>query len=216
MNFFGHAWFAAKQCEAPAFVLGAMLPDLAPMAGLRIGAIDDPEIEAGAAYHMTCDGAFHRAPGFATLVAESSRALQSAGVRRGPARGAAHVGVELLLDGWIAEDRGVPGLYDEALASAATLSSAIQLEAVPGSIPLAELCQRIRRSYLPQAYSDPGFTTARIARALSRRPRLAFAGTERDIVARWLDEIAPELGKRAAPLLAHVAGAVGVAAGSPV
>ena len=34
MNFFGHAWLAALRRDDAGFVLGAMLPDLAPMAGL--------------------------------------------------------------------------------------------------------------------------------------------------------------------------------------
>lgn len=212
MNFFGHAWIAAQRRIDPGFVLGAMLPDLAPMAGLRIEALEDAGIEAGVKFHFASDAAFHRAPHFVRLVAASSRALQDAGVRRGPARGAAHVGIELLLDGWIAREHGVPLVYGEALAKATSLSGQVRFKRRTDAISLDELCQRIERSALPGAYIEPTFTGARVVRALSRRPRLALDDAEGQLVANWLSEIAPELGENAGALLAGVAETVGDAA----
>ena len=36
MNFYGHAWLARRAARGSGFVLGAMLPDLAGMARLRL------------------------------------------------------------------------------------------------------------------------------------------------------------------------------------
>ena len=212
MNFFGHAWLAARRSDDPGFVLGAMLPDLAPMAGLRLAAVRDDALAAGRDFHVVCDSAFHAAPDFVELVVASSRALQQAGVRRGPARGTAHVGLELLLDGWIAESHGVPAAYRDALAKAPELAQRVDFQAAPGAISAFEaVCSRIAASELPAAYGDPAFTAARVARALARRPRLALTDGERVLAERWAELFAPKLAGRAEDLLAFVAARVGEA-----
>ncbi len=205
MNFFGHAWLGAQHLEDPAFVLGTMLPDLAPMAGLHIASMDDGPLDVGRRFHVATDGAFHRAPDFVTLMAEGARALQAAGVRRGPARGAAHVGVELLLDGWISRAHGVPASFDAALRHGVALTHGVQFRCGSGSEKLMHVCARIRDSRLPQAYTDTAFTTARIRRALSRRPRLALTDTETASVAGWLECASVDLGRRAPSLLHDLA-----------
>jgi hypothetical protein len=62
VNFFGHAALAAARQSDPGFVLGAMLPDLAPLAGLRIAAVDAEEVAAGRAFHVAADARFHADP----------------------------------------------------------------------------------------------------------------------------------------------------------
>ena len=213
MNFFAHACFALRRRGDPGFVLGAMLPDLAPMAGLKLKAVHDDALAAGRRFHVTCDSAFHAVPHFTELVVASSRALQEAGVRRGPARGAAHVGLELLLDGWIAGSRGVPQGYRAALAAAPAFAQRIEFEARPDALSFEGLCGKIAASELPAAYADPGFTSARVARVLARRPRLALSDLERIHVERWAIAFAPELAGRAEDLLAQVDGAVDEALG---
>lgn len=212
MNFFGHAWLAAGRgadaggCDS-AFVFGAMLPDLAPMAGGRIAEVDSPDLEAGIAFHIACDAVFHSAPAFRSLLVESSHTLEDAGVRRGPARGAAHVGIELLLDGWIAKQRGVPAAYHDALAAAPAYAARVHFTGT-GAYALKALCARVAASDLPLAYADPPFTAARVERALSRRRRLALTADEPEQVAHWLSAIGPELGRKAGALLDSVAVAV--------
>ena len=96
-------------------VLGAMLPDFASMLGTRIQGIDDARLCEGEAHHHLQDHAFHRAPGFCALVVEGARWLRSQGVARGPSRGAAHVGIELLFDGLLVGDAERDGAYLDAL-----------------------------------------------------------------------------------------------------
>ena len=219
MNFFGHAWLAALRRDDAGFVLGAMLPDLAPMAGLVVAAIDDPDVAAGLAFHLTCDSAFHRAPAFNSLVVSASLAMQDSGIRRGPARGSAHVGVELFLDGWIARIRGVPEAYRAALAAAPQLAPRIHFEdegrAAPGALSLEALCGKIAASELPEAYGDPRFTAERIARVLSRRPRLALTEPERALMEHWAIGFSAGFGTRAGALLDEVAAAVRAATNEP-
>ena len=239
MNFFGHACLAAAENGDARFVLGAMLPDLAPMAGVRIRSIDDTSLAAGHAHHVATDVAFHGAAEFTGWAAEASRALQAAGVRRGPARGVAHVGIELLLDGWLAHTRGVPSVYRDALEAGPLIGAdAIRFRGVPtpwstsgsesgASVArqhtrnattrtpselrggLPELCRRIAESPLPAAYASPSFTTERILRVLGRRPRLAVRADERAAISAWTETTAGELSRRAPALLAAVEATAG-------
>ncbi|HEX3307722.1 MAG TPA: hypothetical protein VHS32_15855, partial [Streptosporangiaceae bacterium] len=99
MNFFGHAAVARRTDDDPAFLLGAMAPDLLPLCGAIPGTETSPLVVAGQAHHLSVDARFHAAPAFTTLTAWAAGALRQRGVARGAARGAAHVGVELFLDG---------------------------------------------------------------------------------------------------------------------
>lgn len=206
MNFFGHAWLAARRSGDPDFVLGAMLPDLAPMAGLRIVALADPAIAAGHAFHLRTDAVFHRSASFGALLAGAGRSLEAAGVRRGPARGAAHVGVELLLDGWIAAEHGEPASFPAALAAGRSLGTRVSFAGGDSARALATVCCRIPEAGLPHAYADPAFTAERIRRVLARRPRLALSRAEAQQVASWahralhqVAEAGPDLLREAAP-----------------
>lgn len=201
MNFFGHAWLAAGCAGADAaFVRGAMTPDLLAMAGRRGEAraavvaartAEDGAHARGVRFHAATDAAFHAAPRFARLEAWAAAALRGAGLRRGPARGVAHVGLELLLDGWLVREAGVPALYREALAGA-------HAGEAPG---LDAVCRRLAASPLPGAYADPAEVARRTATALARRPRLALAPGERDAVAAWCREAADRMTRHAEALL---------------
>jgi len=220
VNFFGHAWLAAGRNADPRFVLGAMLPDLAPMAGLRLRGANDAALSAGIAHHLAVDAAFHALPAFQMLAADAARELRRAGLRRGPARGASHIGLELLLDGWLARRCGVPGAYRAALVQAPQLGALLRF--APGhrfraqsatahrgatgatggmAWTFPELCRKLAASPLPEAYAEPGFTAARVAAALARRPRLALTPAERSACAVWLRPTARTLSATAEALL---------------
>lgn len=224
VNFFGHAWLAAGRNADPRFVLGAMLPDLAPMAGLRLRGANDAALSAGIAHHLAVDAAFHALPAFQMLTADAARALRRAGLRRGPARGAAHIGLELLLDGWLARRCGVPGVYRTALAQAPQLGALLRFAPGPAAAtPRAqttiatahrnppnaagvawtfpELCRKLAASPLPEAYAEPSYTAARVTAALARRPRLALTPAERNACAAWLRPAARTLAASAESLL---------------
>src|SRR5690349_22770486 len=99
VNFFGHAVMAALENDAPAFVLGAMLPDLSSMAGARIERVHDETVAAGVAHHHRIDHAFHACAPFVRLCSSALETLEARGVSRAAARAVGHVGSELLLDG---------------------------------------------------------------------------------------------------------------------
>jgi hypothetical protein len=200
VNFFGHAALAAARQGDPGFVLGAMLPDLAPLAGLRIAAVDAEDVAAGRAFHFAADARFHADPRFVSWAVEAAALLQARGIARGPARGAAHVGVELLLDGWLAESAGVPSLYRRALGDAPALAAGIRFRAGASARPFPELCARLLAAPLPEAYGRPAFVAERVVRILARRPRLALAVREQDAVALALADLLPRL-RAEAPVL---------------
>lgn len=201
MNFFAHAYLAHERSGDAAFVLGAMLPDLCSFSGRRLGEAPRDAVGDGVRFHHSTDAAFHAASEFSTFCSEFSAALQASGVRRGPARGAAHVGGELLLDGWLARSAGVPALYRRALGDArALLASAASF--VPLRESLALTCARVLAAPVPEAYADPEFVCARVARALGSRPFLALAADELPAVARALADAAPETERWAQPALA--------------
>jgi hypothetical protein len=206
MNFFGHAWLAARARPDAAFVFGAMLPDLAAMAGLRVERVAHAAVDAGRRFHLATDAAFHRSQRFASLVLGGTRALRAAGLRTGPARAVSHVGVELLLDGWLAGRHGVPRLYDAALASGPSLVAQVALRGGADAAPLGALCARIRGAGLPpDRWCEPERLAARLARILAHRPRLALAASELAAVRAWGVGATDEVAREGPGLLAELA-----------
>ena len=177
MNFFAHAVLASERRGDSAFVLGAMLPDLCGFARVRLAGAPASALGDGVRFHHASDAAFHAHRMFAARCAQLAHALEARGVRRGPARGAAHVASELLLDGWLARETGVPAAYRAALAGATELlrDDAI-FEGARGA--LRDVCARIHASPLPEAYGDASFVCERTLRALAPRPFLALAAHE--------------------------------------
>jgi len=205
MNFFGHAWLAAERRPEAAFVFGAMLPDLAAMAGLRVQAVAHAAADDGRRFHLATDAVFHRSERFTGLVLAASRELRGAGLRTGPARAIGHVGVELLLDAWLAEREGVPVLYGEALGLGPELAPALRFRRSADAAPLVELCTRIAGTALPpEAWCQPGRLATRLARILARRPRLALEARELGLVRAWAPEAALAVASAAPALLAEL------------
>jgi hypothetical protein len=205
VNFFGHGCLAAETRADAAFVFGAMLPDLAAMAGLRVSRVAHVQADAGRRFHYATDAAFHRAERFQALCVAATHALRDAGLRRGPARAIGHVGVELLLDGWLAAEQGVPALYGEALALGPALAPAIAFRVDRGAAPLVELCARIAAAPLsPDAWCEPDRLAARLVRILARRPLLALEARELPAVRAWGASARLEVARAAPTLLAEV------------
>jgi hypothetical protein len=205
MNFFGHAWLAARARPDAAFVFGAMLPDLAAMAGLRVAEVAHASTDAGRRFHLATDAAFHRAESFQRLCVASTQALRAAGLRRGPARAIGHVGVELLLDGWLAAAEGVPALYGEALALGPELAPAISFRAKGHATPLIELCARIAGAKLaPDAWCEPERLAARLVRILAHRPLLALEARELPAVRAWAARARADVASAAPRLISEI------------
>lgn len=204
VNFLGHAVVAGEHRDEPRFVLGAMLPDLTAMAGGRMRGVEDADLAEGVRHHHAADEVFHATPIFARLVTETTRELQERGLRRGPARAVGHVGIELLLDGWWVRQYGVPATYDEALRTAPALESALQWRGPVAPDLLGRACTRLLELDIAAGYARPREVAARLARVLSRRPRLAFADGETEIVAEWAEGASSALGDQAEALFDEV------------
>ncbi|MEZ4426972.1 MAG: hypothetical protein R3A51_04665 [Nannocystaceae bacterium] len=183
MNFFGHATVARWFVDSPAYVLGAMLPDFASMAGVRIAGVDDAELADGVALHHRTDDVFHRAPIFCALMGEAQDVLEDRGLERGSAMAVAHVGVELLLDGWLsAREEGALASYRAALE---VPDPAVRWRTADAEQRWPTLRDRLRASALPGAYRDPAFVADRLVMILARRPRLAVDDRGAAVIAGW-------------------------------
>jgi hypothetical protein len=210
VNFVGHAHVALALRPAPAFVLGAMLPDFASMCRARIRIEDAPEnepIAAGVALHHATDDAFHSAPEFIALCVATSESLERAGLSWGAARAAAHVGTELLLDGLLLDDaptRDALSAATECLGSAA-VAAAIRVDG-RGAAHWPELVVRVRTRGTPTFYRSPTLVADRLVSILADRPRLAIEEGHREVLRRAMLHLAPDVERDAAALIAAARG----------
>ncbi|HMI91734.1 MAG TPA: hypothetical protein VK509_10250 [Polyangiales bacterium] len=188
MNFFGHAVMAAFENDAPRFVLGAMLPDLATMAGARIERVHDAEIAAGVAHHHRIDHAFHACAPFVRSCASALEQLEARGVSRAAARAVGHVGSELLLDGALSTRADALHAYARSLrdALAQRTADSVAFRGDAHAIDFHDLLARLADAPLPGAYRDPAFVCSRLQRILAPRPRLALQAHELAPVQEWL------------------------------
>ena len=85
MNFLAHAEVARRSGGDADFVLGAVLPDLLPMAGVRLDRDAVPAaVAAGWSEHHRADAAFHASPTFAAGVAGLRTDLRRTSLTTGP------------------------------------------------------------------------------------------------------------------------------------
>jgi hypothetical protein len=187
MNFFGHAAIAGRFESEPVFVLGAMLPDFCTMLGLRAPAPASGQLGAGVRFHHVTDHAFHDLASFQRLNRAAAADLAARGVRRGTARAVAHVGVELLLDGELAESDDARAVYLAALAvghdPALVLGAAFATEA---GERLGQLTRTLSGRGVAKRPSNPS-VVERLERALASRPRLAIASEDAPRVSEWVE-----------------------------
>jgi len=197
VNFFGHAAAACCVDDDPAFILGAMAPDLLPLCGAVAAGESSPKVAAGRAHHLSVDAAFHANPTFTLLSAWASRMLTEGGVARGAARAAAHVGIELCLDGVLAFQPSARAAYTRSLAEAdGAAAPFLWRDEVSGS-RWQSLVARLRGGQVPDAYRDPDFVTDRLLGALGRRPRLALSAHEASALRRFLPVLAARVAEEA-------------------
>ncbi len=170
VNYLGHVAVAlgTGRGDAP-FILGAALPDLVSMAGVRVDRVLLPAAVAdGVACHLRADDDFHAHPAFRDGSAALRRDLHDAGLPAGSRRAIGHAGWELLLDGSFV---GGP-------AEAAHRSGLRSAEVV---LPAMSPAHGARWSTLidqgPPSrlrYDEPAWVVDRLFTMLARRPRLSF------------------------------------------
>jgi len=188
MNFIGHAYVALRRSDHPAFVLGAMLPDFLSMARIRGAKSSDPDVVRGVAFHHASDEAFHGCEVFVRLSSRFGEELEARGVRRGPARAVAHVGLELLLDGFLVERPGVADAYLAAIAEAGPrrLGAQLTFTQPQHEARYEDLSERLSEWGVPTGYRDPTIVRDRLVRILRDRPRLALDGPEIAVLGSFL------------------------------
>ncbi len=172
-----------------------MLPDFATMCQARLSEPRDPDVADGVRHHHHADAAFHRLRAFLDLYREGERLLGAAGAARGPARGGAHVAIELFLDGELVRDREVADIYLEALAEGAPRHATVELAG------WETLHGRLVDRGVPHGYRDPALVGEVVARILSPRPLLACAPADERALARALPLLAGQVSAAAPSIM---------------
>ncbi|HEX5367282.1 MAG TPA: hypothetical protein VFW63_11555 [Acidimicrobiales bacterium] len=202
MNVLGHAHVALEVAgDEPAWVLGAVLPDLAPAAGVRVDRHALPEaVAAGLRCHLAADTAFHALPPFVRGAGDIRRALGRRGVTSGPARAVGHAGWELLLDGTLLGSDAAAAVR-RALA-AGPLATPAMSAADAGR--WATFVHRALRA--PAArYDEPPWVAARLHAVLARRPRLRLPAGHVAVVSTVLAAYQPDVRAAAGDVLRSTA-----------
>jgi hypothetical protein len=203
MNVLGHTFVAlASGDDDPAFVLGAVLPDLAPMVDVRVDRSRvDGRVGEGVRCHVEADAAFHADPAFRAGAAALRRDLAEAGLERGPVRAVGHAGWELLLDGTLVGSAAEEA-YWRALDVGETVLDAV---AEPDRRRWLAFCaHRHQRPAL--RYDDPAWVAERLHSVLARRPRLRFGRERLPAVTRILGSHARGVATVGPDVLAAAAG----------
>lgn len=147
-----------------------MLPDFASMAGFRLAKEQPESLAQGIAFHHHADKHFHGLDSFRDLESWTLQKLTELGFRRGPARGIAHVGVELCLDG------SLIGQADEMYLNAleCAKSSEMKWKKTEGAAAFDRLIGRLREIGTPRGYQDPSVVSRRLVQILGPRRLLAL------------------------------------------
>jgi hypothetical protein len=210
VNFFGHAVVASWLRPEVAYVFGSMLPDFASMIGTRVPSVRHADVKAGTADHHVIDELFHELSTFRTLCHELGAKLVALGFDRGRARAVAHVGVEILLDGTLADDTRARGLYAAALDQATPDGLGRQVDwSAEESLRFEQLRRALRARRDASAVDDSSAAVFRLARALERRPRLALGQQQCETVALWVVDAESAVSSGAAALVAELRAGLG-------
>jgi hypothetical protein len=215
VNFFGHAAVARWYSGSPTFVLGAMLPDFAAMIRSRPPRALDPVLESGVALHHETDRVFHDTLVFRELSSWAHADLARRGLARGPARAAAHVGTEILIDGVLAGEASARRAYLAALTVARALDQEIVTwHDARSPTAFAELVAQLCARGISRSHHTPDVLALRVARALASRPRLALGATDPERIADWARVARPLVQERTDALVKELREVLESAAGS--
>ena len=185
MNFVGHIKVAIDQVSGPGgghdgdlpYLVGAALPDVAAMGRFRLTSRSgDRGVQDGVTLHHRTDDEFHRHPWFRENSKVVTTELNRLGLGRGAARAVGHVGVELLLDGFLLDETdGLGTTVSRAMGAMA--DPTLELSGLVADDRRPDWSHHLRRTAdwpLPSDYRDPAAVAYRLQRILTRRPRLGF------------------------------------------
>jgi hypothetical protein len=205
VNFFSHAAIARSYSSEPLFVFGSMLPDFVSMVRARAPLVRELTLEAGVHFHHTTDAAFHELPTFRRLCAWSLAELAARDVPRGPSRGIAHVGVELLLDAYLSRNEASRSAYLAALAAGAeaAASSSVEFQSEDEAARFCELGSVLLARGV-SSDASAALVLSRLRSTLARRPRLAIPASAEPRVLEWVEMASARVVASAEPLLAEL------------
>lgn len=198
MNILGHTHVAlAAGRDDPGWLLGAVLPDLAPMAGVRVdrSALPD-DVADGVRCHLRTDASFHALPAFLRGAKAIRWALDARGVSSGPARAVGHAGWELLLDGTLVRSR-TEGAFRRAMAAGSSATVAMST----GDAARWEAFVDRGRTAPELGFDDPRWVADRLYAMLGRRSRLRLPAEQVPAVVEVLAEQRPAVVEVAAEVL---------------
>lgn len=202
---------AHRVADAPstALLLGAAAPDLARMARVPVATTGSAHHLAGVAAHHRTDAVFHELAWFRDHNRRLVGDLADRGLRRGPARGAAHVLIELLLDGALLADRGHAATFARPWEAMSAPDHDAVAVVGPGHHDqwvdfLGQLTSRLD----PSAYGDPTYAADRTTNTLARRPRLAMTDAEAEVLRHVAADLRPTIAAEADLVLTSTASAL--------
>lgn len=189
VNYFGHAAVASWRQGRGGLSLGAMLPDFSIMCGARIAGSDDEDVAQGITLHHATDSAFHQAPVVLGLMRELDARLERGGCAKGPRRAAAHIGVELLLDGVLVDSAE----YRDAYMLGIEYDAPITWRNEGDGARFANLLERLRTFGVPVDLKKPEAIVHRMSRMLANRPLLAPSSNDLAVITVALIEHKPRV-----------------------
>ncbi|MEA3019021.1 MAG: hypothetical protein QOI47_545 [Actinomycetota bacterium] len=190
VNFVAHAVVAAREGGRPPYAFGAMVPDLRAFtdrAEIVAPPVDAGDVEAGERSHHRIDSAFHANGQFRSWTAVIAIEL---GNERA-ARAAAHVAVELTIDGVLLDTERAGAFYDALAWADASLDG-----------PWHALVSRLRSDDLVRAYCTPEGVARRTVGAIGRRPRLRRHALDEGALAVAVGHVRPRIAAELDELLA--------------
>ena len=189
VNYFGHAAIASWSNRRGGFPLGAMLPDFSTMCGVRLDGTPDADVADGIALHHVTDKTFHTMPAVTGLMRELDQRLERGGCARGPRRAVAHIGVELLLDGFLVDDPE----YREAYMLGVEYDAQIDWREDDHRIVFEGFIRRLRARGVPDDLKQPESIAFRLGRMLAHRPLLAPSPSDNAVIVVALIEHKPRI-----------------------
>lgn len=204
MNYLGHVavGLALGRTEAH-FALGAALPDLASMVGVRFDRTRlDGALAEGVTCHLAADAVFHDHHAFRAGAAALRRDLGAAGFPTGARRAIGHAGWELLLDGTLVGTAAEAGHRRGIAVGAAALDALRPEDRKRWAALLARGAPPTLR------YDDPSWVAERLVAMLARRPRLAIPADRIHLLDDILASHVASVRSVAADVLSDVAAAV--------
>lgn len=206
MNFYAHLVTASWRSSDPVFGLGAMLPDFATMARVRLPEVAPGGLAHGIAFHHAGDREFHRLRLFREQESWTLEHLLERGLRRGPAKGVAHVGVELSLDGALVAVSDAHELYLGAIAAAGEAD--IDWGDQESASRFGTLVSRLAELGVPSGYADPQVVADRLIRIMEPRSLLRLSDEEAPILRESMPAVHKRVDKASARIMSELRSAL--------